>query len=659
MGGINLSEWNLFPFAAIVGQEQVKRALLIALVNPKAGGVLVSGEKGTGKSTLVRGLMEVVPATRMVNLPLNATEDMLFGSLDLAYAVAQGKRRLSRGILAKAHGNILYVDDINLLRRELFNAILATAALGVNVVEREGISSRQESGYIIIGTMNPEEGTLPPPVLDRFGLYATVDREKTVAARVEIVRRVLAFERQPEFFRQQYREINQNIRQQVTQARKIIGNIEMTEGMMYLAAQLSAQARCAGHRAELFLLEAGKALAALAGREFLLPTDVEEAALYVLPHRMCHAFDRTEHFGEQQQGQQENRKEDGEKDREEERQDRGKFSNTSEQEPDRVEHGQPAGEAEPQQETGGEAEQRQNEQIGGQQEQESVHNGEAEEQTADIDRTFPFLNLIIAMAQDRQVRRGSGKRSRTRSALRRGRYVRASLPTGPVTDLAFDATLRAAAPYQQLRKKGKCRLTIQQEDLRQKVREQRIGNTFLFVVDASGSMGSQDRMRAVKGAIFSMLQDAYQKRDQVGLIAFRRQTAEVLLPVTRSVDLAQKYLQQLPTGGKTPLAEGLAKAFSVLKSMGKKERELEPILVLVTDGRANSATAGSGDAVTAALKAAGKIRTAGFHSVVIDTESNFVRLGIAQAVARAMGSAYYSLQEISDEKIVRIVKNTP
>ncbi|CAA7603225.1 von Willebrand factor type A domain protein [Acididesulfobacillus acetoxydans] len=654
-----MSKRNLFPFAAMVGQEQVKRALLIASVNPKVAGVLVSGAKGTGKSTMVRGLAEVVATGKMAELPLSVTEDMLFGSLDLTYALAQGTKRFSPGILAKAHGNILYVDDINLLRREFLNAILATAAQGVSIVEREGISERRVARYITIGTMNPEEGTLPPAVLDRFGLYAAAGGETTVAARVEIVRRVLAFEREPELFRQQYREMNENIRQQVSRAGKIIDNIEITQGMMSLAAQLSLQAHCAGHRAELFLLEAGKALAALAGREFLLPTDLEEAALFVLPHRMGREeqgpFERPGRFSEQQQEQEENRKESGEKEREEERQARGKFSNTAEPEADRVE---PAGAVEPKEDREGEANRRQKEPVGPQC-QESGYNGDVKDKTADIDITFPFLNLSLTLAPNRQVRRGSGKRNRTRSTQRRGRYVRAAFPCGPVTDLALDATLRAAAPYQKLRKKGKCRLTIQQEDLRQKVREQRSGNTFLFVVDASGSMGSYDRMRAVKGAIFAVLRDAYQKRDQVGLIAFRRQRAEVLLPVTRSVDLAQKCLRQLPTGGKTPLAEGLSKAFSLLKLMGKKEKELEPVLFLVTDGRANSTRTGNGDAVADALKIAGKIRTEGFYSVVIDTESNFVKLGIAQAVAHTMGSAYYSLQEISDEKIVRIVKNMP
>ena len=225
-----------------------------------------------------------------------------------------------------------------------------------------------------------------------------------------------------------------------------------------------------------------------------------------------------------------------------------------------------------------------------------------------------------------------------------------------MTDLAFDATLRAAAPYQKFRARNKCAIAIEREDLRQKIREKRIGSTFLFVVDASGSMGARERMRAVKGAVCAMLQDAYQKRDQVGLIAFRRQTAEVLLPITRSVDLAQKCLRHLPTGGKTPLAEGLRAALNLLASRQQKEQEMKSVLVLVTDGRANTAAAG-GDGMADALKMAGKINLAGVHSVVIDTENDFVKLGLARAVAREMGSTYYSLRDLSENNIMHIVKN--
>ena len=628
-----MAQRMVFPFVAVTGQEQVKQALLIAMVNRKAGGVLIAGEKGSGKSTLVRGLNGMLPDNGLVELPLNATEDMLFGCLDLQYAVLNGQRRFSPGILARAHDSLLYIDDINLLRRDLLVQILDTASSGVNIIEREGISYRHDACYTLIGTMNPEEGALPSQILDRFGLYAAAGREQDPANRVRIMRCVLEYEREPALFCQRYLEKSQLLVRQVNRARTILEKVAVPDAMIQLAASLCAQAHCAGHRAELFMLEAAKSLAALAERDYLLPRDMEEAALYVLPHRM-----RRE---EQQAPPPPPPAEQEQHDRQEPSQDAGDPPPPSASEQDGKD-------------SGGETA-AQNRQPAEQMPDAGDRPGE--EKTADIDRTFPPAHLNLVLPQDRQVRRGNGKRTLTRTDLRQGRYVRAVIPHGPVNDLAFDATLRAAAPYQRLRLAGKCRITVLPEDLRQKVREKRIGNTILFVVDASGSMGAQARMKAVKGAIFSLLQDAYQKRDRVGMIAFRRTTAEVLLPITRSVDLAEKCLQRLPTGGKTPLAEGLSTALTLLTTMNKKEKEMRPVLILVTDGRANSGTKNGSDAVAEAVQAAGKIRRAGIHSVVIDTESDFIKLGLAKAVAQAMAASYFSLQELSGKGILTIVKN--
>ena len=280
-----------------------------------------------------------------------------------------------------------------------------------------------------------------------------------------------------------------------------------------------------------------------------------------------------------------------------------------------------------------------------------------EEQIADIDKNFRLPKMLLDLGKDRNIRRGSGKRSTTRTDLKQGRYVRAELPKAKVEDLAFDSTIRAAAPFQRIREDNGCALNIKPEDLRQKVREKRIGNTFLFAVDASGSMGARERMRAVKGAIFYMLQEAYQKRDRVGMIAFRRQKAEVLLPITRSVDLAQKCLAELPTGGKTPLADGLAMSLQTLSMLNKHDSELEPILVLVTDGRANAVEENGGDPVASAVKMAERIGKAKITSVVIDTESGFIKLGLAKRVAAAMGANYYTLQRLTKDSIIHIVRN--
>jgi magnesium chelatase subunit D len=620
----------LFPFAAVVGQADVKEALLIALVNPKAGGVLVAGEKGSAKSVLVRALAQVNPEQKIVELPLNATEDQVFGNIDLEQALTCGRKVFSPGLLARAHEQVLYVDEINLLRREVLTGILEVVDRGINAVEREGISHRHEVRLTLIGTMNPEEGTLTPAILDRFGMFVAVRREMDTTVRADILRRVLTYEQDAASFVAQYREETERLARRCEEARSRLGKIAIDPAMMQLAAQYCAQAHSAGHRAELYLLEAARTIAALAEREYLLPADMERAAYFVLPHRMRQedAPPPPEAPPEQPEDQEPPQDEDSSQDPPPSPPPPNDNAETAEPPPDKPDESD---------------------------EPPPLDNGEGQERIADIDQSFSGAKLQVTLPQDRKVRQGSGKRSLTRTDLKQGRYVRAALPPGKLTDLAFDATLRAAAPYQSSRPKGRCAIAIHKTDLRQKVREKRIGNIFLFVVDASGSMGARERMKMVKGAVFTMLQDVYQKRDQVGLIAFRRKTAEVLLPVTRSVDLAQKCLATLPTGGKTPLAEGLDSALLLLQTLRKKDKNSRPILVLITDGRANSSD--GGDPIAAAVNAAQKIGRTGIPSVVIDTESDFISLAVARQVARSMGSTYYRLQELSEAAVVHIVQN--
>ena len=635
----------IYPFTAVVGLVQVKRAILIALVNPHAGGLLIGGRKGTAKTTLVRAAQELLTPRKIIELPLNVTEDMLFGSIDIEYAVSKGERRFLPGILGKANDNVLYIDEANLLRQELLTAVLDTNTAGFNHVERDGISFTHEVNYTVIGTMNPEEGILPGHILDRFGMYVDVQGEAEIANRVEIIKRALAYGKDIAEFRKQYAESVADLRELVNVSRETLKQVEVTEAMMQLAAQMCAQAFCAGHRAEIYLLEAARAIAVLEKRTYILPKDMQEAAVYVLAHRM-----RTPpEAQEMEQEQQENEEQDENQEQQSDEQD------DAPEQPDEL---PPPPQLPDDEDDGSNEDSDENNEQDEKLEQEQNSNQLApEEQIADIDRSFRISKLVLDMGKNTTLRRGSGKRSATKTDLKQGRYVRAELPKAKVEDLAFDATIRAAAPYQRMREANGCALNIQKEDLRQKVREKRIGNTFLFAVDASGSMGARERMRAVKGAIFYMLQDAYQKRDRVGMLAFRRQKAEVLLPITRSVDLAQKCLAEMPTGGKTPLADGLATALLTLARLNKKDSELEPILVLVTDGRANAVEEDGGDPVTAAIKMAEKIRKAKITSVVIDTENDFIKLGVAKKVAQAMGASYYSLSQLSKEQILRIVRN--
>lgn len=641
----------IYPFVAVVGQVQVKKALEIALVNQKAGGLLIGGEKGTAKSTLVRAAKEIIGEQKIIDLPLNATEDMLFGSIDIEYAVSKGERRFSPGILSRATNNILYIDEANLLRQELLTAVLDANASGINQVERDGISFTHTASYTVLGTMNPEEGVLPNHILDRFGMYVEAQSEKDIEQRVEVIKRSLDYYADIQKFKDSYAEDTQSLAAKIASARMLIASVDVSEAMMQLAAQMCAQAFCAGHRAEIYLLEAAKAIAALSERSYVLPKDVEEAAVFVLPHRMRKPPEQQQEEQNQQEEEQSYQNDEPNQDQNDEDEEQ---SDESPLTPPPFEDNEEDGEDEDDNNNEDNEDDKNKEEQAPDNDKNQLA---PEEQIADIDKNFRLPKMVLDLGKDRNTRRGSGKRSTTKTDLKQGRYVRAEIPKVKVEDLAFDATIRAAAPFQRMREDNGCALNIKSEDLRQKVREKRIGNTFLFAVDASGSMGARERMRAVKGAIFYMLQEAYQKRDRVGMVSFRRQKAELLLPVTRSVDLAQKCLAEMPTGGKTPLADGLATALLTLGMLNKKDSELEPILILVTDGRANAVEENGNDPVESALKIAETIRKAKITSVVIDTETDFIKLGVAKSVAKAMGATYYSLRSLSQEQILRIVRN--
>lgn len=645
----------LFPFVAFVGQEMLKRGLEIALVNPKAGGILLGGPKGTAKSSIVRACGELCRPRIIVEVPLNSTEDMLFGSIDIEYAVNMGKKKFLPGILSRANDNILYVDEVNLLRTELLTAILDTNSSGVNLVERDGISFSHVVNTTIIGTMNPEEGSLTSSILDRFGMYAEAVNEQEIEKRKLIMRRLLDFNHDIAGFKKTYEQQTKELLDKINNAQKILATVEISEAMMQLAAQMCAKAFCAGHRAEIYMLEAAKAIAALAERSYMLPKDIEEAAQYVLPHRMRKPPEQQEQKQddqeiEQEQDDQEQQEQD-EQDNSPDNSDEASFppplpnddNGETEQDEDNDDSDDDNGEADKKDEK--------------KDQQENPENNAPEEKVDNIDKSFPLPKMILDMGQDRKVRHGSGKRCKTKTDLKQGRYVRSVMSNNKIDDIAFDATIRAAAPYQKIRGDNGCALNIKSEDIRQKIREKLIGSTFLFVVDASGSMGARERMGAVKGAIFYMLQEAYQKRDRVGMIAFRRQKAEVLLPITRSIDLAQKCLQEMPTGGKTPLADGLATALLTLYTKNHKDRDMEPVLILVTDGRANYVDESGTSPVDQAIAMAEKIGNAGITSVVIDTETDFIKLGIARDVAKAMNAKYYGLKQLSKEQIIRVVRN--
>lgn len=618
--------------------EKAKEAILLTLVNPFAGGLLLSGEKGTGKSTLVRSARELVDAP-WVEIPISITEDRLFGSIDAEEAIRSGHKKLLPGLIDEADKGIIYVDDVNLLRDDLLSAVLNIREAGGYRLERDGLSEQRDTAFTVLAVMNPESGTLSSSSLDRFGLFAQADPSYDDETRLEIIRRVLDFEKDGIAFRAKWQEETDALKKKIKDARAALSKVEVSAAMIQLAAVYTLKAHVAGHRADIYLIEAARAEAAMEGRKYVLPKDLEKAAEFVLPHRMRKA--------EEQQGQpseempQEQPEEDNKPQQEEEQQtpQDNEFSHPPEAQPPQINT-----------EDADDSSHEQNQDNA----QMSNPRGQSRERIDDADLHVNLPPMWIEPSKDRKPKKGSGKRSLTMTDLMQGRYVRAEIPKAKTSDIAFDATLRAAAPYQKARPSNGCAVVIRKDDLRSKVREKRTGNIFLFVVDASGSMGARERMKTVKGVIFKILLDAYQKRDRVGMVAFRKNQAEVLLPVTRSVDFAQKKLATMPTGGKTPLAKGLLKAEDVLDMLYRQDANQDPVMILITDGRATSSLNKGTNPVTDALEEAKRIGRRNIPVAVIDTESGFIKLGLAKKLAKAMGASYFQVDKISEDQLLHI-----
>ncbi|ROQ98700.1 protoporphyrin IX magnesium-chelatase [Streptomyces sp. 2132.2] len=697
-----------YPFTAVVGQTDLRLALLLNAVSPAVGGVLVRGEKGTAKSTAVRALsallpqVDVVPGcrfscapaapdpgcpdgphepgpgaarpARMVELPVGASEDRLVGALDIERALAEGVKAFEPGLLADAHRGILYVDEVNLLHDHLIDLLLDAAAMGASYVEREGVSVRHAARFLLVGTMNPEEGELRPQLLDRFGLTVEVAASREPAQRVEVVRRRLAYEDDPAAFAGRWAGDEQDVRARVVAARALLPQVRLGDTSLLQIAATCAGFEVDGMRADIVMARTATALAAWAGRTEVRKEDVRQAALLALPHRRRrNPFDAPgldeDKLDEILDGfPDEEPENDPDPDPEPEGPDDGGPEDGG---PDGGGGGIPpqGGPEAPEAPQAPEApapdeapETREAPDSPAQ--QPASRDGAAPEQAA-VRAAEPFRTKMLSVPGLGEG--ASGRRSRARTA--HGRTTGAQRPRGQLTKLHLAATVQAAAPHQKARGRTGRGLVVRKDDLRQATREGREGNLVLFVVDASGSMAARQRMSAVKGAVLSLLLDAYQRRDKVGLITFRGSAAELALPPTSSVDAAATRLEQLPTGGRTPLAAGLLKAHEVLRIERLRDPSRRPLLVVVTDGRATSAgTAGSarsarsagsagGDPRALAGRSARLLQAEGIASVVVDCESGPVRLGLAGVLAADLGGPAVTLDGLRADSLAGLVKN--
>jgi magnesium chelatase subunit D len=679
---------TIYPFTAIVGQERMKRALILNAINHRIGGVLIRGERGTAKSTAARALAallpqidvvadcpfncdptglepvcdncrerlergEVLPAarcrTRFVDLPVSATEDRVVGTLDLEQAIQKGERHFEPGVLATANRGLLYVDEVNLLDDHVVDLLLDSAAMGVNVVEREGISFSHPARFILVGTMNPEEGDLRPQLLDRFALCVDIRGILDAGQRVQILERHVQFERDPEAFWTEWEPNEQRLSEEIARARDRLPLVTHTQRDLYTIAQLTAEFHVDGHRADLVILKAARAHAAFEGHLQISARDILLATELALPHRL-----KRQPFEEKSldSAQIEERLTKVQKDL---------------SPPDGVPEGTVS--------------------LASQSLDPTKKDGEAGEVPGDMMAAPPLNDTSpstpagpqqkipqrpVAVGRifqprrldtplDRLTRKQPGRRSTTRSDRKRGRYIRSRPANGETSDIAFDATFREAAPHQLERSRyddnggSGVALHVTVDDLQRKVRIRRTANLVLFVVDASWSMAAAERMEATKGAILSLLVDAYQRRDQVGLVVFQKNEARIALPPTSSVELAQKMLSDIPVGGKTPLSGGLLLAYRVCTAARRRDPEVRPLIIVLTDGAGNVSLTEL-PAQEEARRVADLIRQSGFRSVVVDMEHPAFDRGLSRDLAEALGGPCYRLPELQSEALLHTVR---
>jgi len=613
-----------YPFSAVVGLRDLRLALLLAAVSPAVGGVLVRGEKGTAKSTVVRALAALLPqitvvagcrfacdpagpdpqcsdgphepatasrsrAAALVELPVGATEDRVVGTLDLQRALADGVKAYEPGLLAAAHRGVLYVDEVNLLPDHLVDLLLDAAAMGRAYVERDGVSVRHAARFILVGTMNPEEGEPRPQLVDRFGLVVSVSAPTEPAQRAEVVRRRLAYEADPEAFAAAWAGEDAALAGQIMAARDLLPAVVLPDAELDRIARICLAYGVDGMRADIVVARASVALAAWHGRTEVTADDVAEAARLALPHRRRR--DPLDPPGADQQAL-----------------DDALQAGSPPPEPD--DDGPGSGGAPPPRDDG---------------DGDGPPGPAPQQAPAPVGTPFRARTLTV-----RGTGAGGPVGRRSAAYARRGRVVGARLPgAGALSTVHIPATLRAAAvrrPFQ-----------VGPADLRQAVHIGREANLVLFVVDASGSMAARQRMSTVKTAVLSLLRDAYQRRDRVGLVTFRGSEANLVLPPTSSHEVGVLRLRDLATGGRTPLAAGLRTAARTLDAERRRDPSRRVLLVVVTDGRATSGP----DPLPVARALSGTA------AVVVDCESGPVRLGLAGRLAAALDADCLRLEELS------------
>lgn len=618
-----------FPFTSVVGQDDAKLALQLIAVDPRIGGVLLRGEKGSAKTTLARGLADLLPGSApFIDLPLGATEDRLIGTLDLAKMLTKSELGFTPGLLAAADGGVLYVDEINLLADHLVDTLLDVSVSGVNRIERDGVSHRHEARFVLIGSMNPEEGELRPQLLDRFGLSVQITASTDPVDRAEAVRRRLDFDGVNVATTDEDSTREAATQSEADQLRLSLANARpatVPDALIESAAKLALAVGAEGLRADIVLCRAAAAHAGLHGRTVADEDDLRRVAPLVLAHRSRrNPFDPPVLPPEALDDAINDALDDPAPD---------DPAPTENQESDADEAN-----ADPDSGSGS-----QNDASSDDSEEQKTAGDQARTpMPSGDDRRPPTASLTSPAAHA-----AAGRRSVAESD--RGRLVR-EVPFDPASSrpIAVAGTVRQLADRRRIDPTASLEVT----DVRQAVKERPSGSLLILVVDTSGSMGANERAELATGTAFGLLGDAYERRDHVAVIAFSGGEASVVLAPTGSVEVARHRLTKLETGGTTPLAAGLRQALEVARA--RKDQERTPFVVVISDGRAS----GAPDAFDDALVAADGIRKAGINGLVLDCETGVPKLGLAPRLAQAMQSqciAAVDLDPATASSTIRII----